>query len=89
MAKKADKQAKRSGQFLLRLPDHLREKIAAIATEQERSMTDVVIEALTLNLDQVGEAERQLAELWAKVENLEKTVRSHDDLLRNRIPYDD
>ena len=35
------------------------------------------------------EAERQLAELWAKVENLEETVRSHDDLLRNRIPYDD
>ena len=89
MAKKADKQAKRSGQFLLRLPDRLREKIAAIATEQERSMTDVVVEALTLNLDQVGDVERQLAELWAKVESLEDTVRSHDDLLRNRIPYDD
>jgi hypothetical protein len=54
----------------LRLPDHLREKIAAIATEQERSMTDVVIEALPLNLDQVGDAERPLAELWAKVKEL-------------------
>ncbi len=89
MAKKANKQAKRSGQFLLRLPDHLRKKIAAIATGQERSMTDVVIEALTLNLDQVGDVERQIAELWAKVESLEDTVRSHDDLLRNRDPYDD
>jgi predicted DNA-binding protein len=83
MAKKAAGRRKRPGrdadQFVVRLPDGMRDRIANIAEETGRSMNTIIVEALALQLDHVEHGlEDQVVELWAKVETLESKVEGLD-----------
>ena len=93
MAKKAGR-PKRPGrdsdQFIVRLPDGMRDRIAAIADETGRSMNAVIVAALTLQLDHVARiVEDQVIELWKRVEKLESKVQAHDEQLNPGRYLDD
>jgi predicted transcriptional regulator len=89
MAKKAGR-SKREGrvgdQFVVRLPDGMRDRIAAIAADTKRSMNTIIVHALALQLENVErDLEDQIAELWRKVETLESKVRELDGQINIRI----
>jgi predicted DNA-binding protein len=89
MAKKAGKRpGRKSDQFIVRLPDGMRDRIAEIASESGRSMNAVVVEALILHLDQVG-GDAAFRELWDKVEALESKVEALDAQLNPGRYMDD
>lgn len=87
MAKKARKPPGRgSDQFVVRLPDGMRDRIATIADQTGRSMNAVILEALTLQLDHLVGDEDVIRALWDRVEALERKVEAHDEKLKNREP---
>ena len=72
-----------SDKFILRLPEGMRDRIAALAREKGRSMNAEVIAAL----EQYIENDDTIAVLWNKVEDLERTVYEHKQLLSGRDPF--
>jgi len=55
MAKaKKPPQRDRSGQYNIRFPDGLRERIAKVADETGRSMNDIIISAIEASLDHIA-----------------------------------
>jgi len=69
-----------SDQFVLRLPDGMRDRIASLAAENGRSMNAEIIS----RLEQTFENDETVLELWRKVEKLEEMVKDHDQTLNPR-----
>jgi len=86
MAKKAT--SKRPGrgadQFIVRLPDGMRDRIANLSRHKGRSMNTEIVDALEKHLDNDVSA----SELWAKVERLESKVQALDEPI-NPLNYSD
>ncbi|MCG2673341.1 Arc family DNA-binding protein [Bradyrhizobium sp. GCM10023182] len=76
MAKKAVRSTGRgSDQFVLRLPEGMRDQVAAAAEQTGMSMNAVIVKALALHLKIVGDdLSDQVSQLWTKVEALESAV---------------
>lgn len=91
MSKKAVRSTGRgSDQFVLRLPEGMREQVAAAAEQTGKSMNAVIIEALALHLRIVGEdLSDQVAQLWQKVEALESAVASLHQEMHPRLDPSD
>jgi predicted DNA-binding protein len=83
-SKRPGRPGRGSDQFIVRLPDGMRERIADIAADSGRSMNAVVVEALVLHLDHVGN-DAALQELWDKVERLESKVEQLDAQINPRL----
>lgn len=68
----------------LRLPGHLRDRLAVEAEKNSRSLNRELIVRLEKTLsddDKTYEIDRDLTALWRKVEDLERTVADHDQHL--------
>lgn len=87
MSKKAVRSTGRgSDQFVLRLPEGMRDQIAAAAEQSGKSMNAVIVEALALHLKIVGEdLSSQVARLWQKVEALESALATLNEEMHPRL----
>jgi predicted DNA-binding protein len=74
----AKKVTRREDQFVVRLPAGMRDRIAAVAANNGRSMNAEIVKALEKHL----ENDDTLTVLWEKVERLEAMIRDHDEQLR-------
>jgi hypothetical protein len=87
MAKKVAKPPGRgSDQFVLRMPDGMRDKIALAAKARGRSMNAELVDRLEKSMDDsdnLKDLENTVADLWERVERLEDKV-FEDVLTANR-----
>jgi predicted DNA-binding protein len=67
-------------QFIVRMPDGMRDRIAALARVNGRSMNAEIVAAL----ERYIQDEDSIPMLWDRIEKLESMVRDHDAQLNPR-----